>query len=82
LDSLVPSHLSTLFEVDGRSRLAEPGMGSTEVALAAGLDDPRASSDAEFFPGRLDSSLEAKSILVSSEARQGHGEPLGQRCRA
>ena len=75
LDSLVPSHLSTLFEDRGRSGLAEPGTGSAEVALAPGLDDPRASRDAELFPCCVDSSLEAKSILVSSEAREGHGEP-------
>ncbi len=75
LDSLVPAHLSTLFEEGGRSRLAESGAGAAEVALAPGLDDPRASCDAELFPSRVDSSLEAKGVLVSSEGRQGHGEP-------
>ena len=50
-------------------------MGSAEVALAPGLDDPRANPDPELFPSRVDGSLEAKSVFVSSEACQGHGEP-------
>src|SRR5207249_6221086 len=66
LDGLVPRHRSSFVEGSRGSRLAEPGTGWVEVALAPGLGQRGGMGYAELLPLRVDGSLEAKGVFVSS----------------
>src|SRR4051812_20666654 len=74
LDGLVPRHRSSFVEASAGSRLAEPGTGCAEVALAPGREGREEGEGSELLPFRLDGSLEAKCVFVSSEAGGGEGE--------
>src|SRR5439155_17373936 len=74
LDGLVPRHRSSFVEGGVGSRLAEPGTGWVEVALAPCLGQRGGMGYAELLPLRVDGSLEAKGVFVSSEAGGGEGE--------
>src|SRR3954447_21933584 len=75
LDGLVPRHRSTFVEDSAGSRLAEPGTGCAEVALAPSPEErEEGEGSAELLVFRVDSSLEADSVLVSSEAGGGERE--------
>ena len=75
LDGLVPRHRSSFVEGSAGSRLAEPGTGCAEVALAPGLEErEEGEGSAELLPFRVDGSLEAEGVFVSSEAGGGQGE--------
>src|SRR5256885_10288842 len=74
LDGLVPRHRSSFVEGSRGSRLAEPGTGWVEVALAPCLGQRGGMGYAKLLPLRVDGSLEAKGVFVSSEAGGGEGE--------
>ena len=71
---MVPRHPSSFVEGSRCSRLAEPGTGWVEVALAPCLGQRGGMEDAELLPLRVDGSLEAKGVFVSSETGGGEGE--------
>src|SRR6266480_2923938 len=74
LDGLVPRHRSSFVEDLVGPRLAEPGTGWAEVALAPCLGQRGGMRYAELLPLRVDGSLAAKGVFVSSEAGGGEGE--------
>src|SRR5207249_10795008 len=71
LDGLVPRHRSSFVEGSVGSRLAEPGTGWVEVALAPCLGERWGMGYTELLPFRVDGSLEAEGVLVASEAGGG-----------
>src|SRR5438876_9036213 len=67
LDGLIPRHGSSFVEGSGGSRLAEPGAGCAEVALAPGrIEREEGEDSAELRIFRVDGSLEAERLFVSS----------------
>src|SRR5215204_3102893 len=77
LDGLVPRHGSSFVEGGAGSRLAEPGAGCAEVALAPGrVEREDGEGSAELLVFRVDGSLEVERVFVSSEASGGQGETV------
>jgi len=71
---LVPRHGSSFVEGSGGSRLAEPGTGCCEVALAPGPEErEEGEGSTELRVFRVDGSLEVDRVFVSSEAGGGEG---------
>src|SRR5438093_7459458 len=74
LNRLIPRHRASFGEGGVRSLLPESRAGRAEVALAPRLRQRRGMGYAQLPPLCLDGSLEAKRVLVSSEAGCGEGE--------